>query len=132
MSETPSVSGESIFDLIEFNRLGLRGHQIEMAANSFPLVMRSIIYIVSLCTVVFIMPISPVAASQMKLFKCSLIQCLMRNLNSIWKWLDKVGILGLFRQTGRDLIPHTPKQALDQGLSFCQKSVFKFLSILNS
>ena len=113
MSETPSVSGESTFDLIEFNRLGLRGHQIEMAANSFPLVMRSIIYIVSLCTVVFIMPISPVAASQMKLFKCSLIQCLMRNLNSIWKWLDKVGILGLFRQTGRDLIPHTPKQALD-------------------
>ena len=111
---TPEVSGEPLIqDIVdEQYLLALRGHQLELAANSFPLIMRSLIYVISLCTVVFVMPISPVAASKMNIFKCSLIQCLIRNLNGIWKFLDRIGILGVFRNAGRDLVPHSPKQAL--------------------
>ena len=48
----------------------------------------------------------------MNALKCSLVQCLTRNLQAIWNWLDKIGIIPLFRTAGNDLIPKSPTQAL--------------------
>ena len=63
-------------------------------------------------TLTSVMPISPVATSKMNSLKCSLVQCLTRNLQFIWNWLDKIGFIPLFRTAGNDLIPKSPTQAL--------------------
>ena len=92
---------------------GIRGHEFDLSANFIPLIIRSIVFMACLMVTVFVMPISSsVSMKDLGVFKCSLVKCLLRNLDTINDWLNKIGIYQIAKTTWEDLVPRSPKQAL--------------------
>merc|ERR1712212_146919 len=89
---------------------GLTGtDNLQFTSNFFPLIIRVVVFTICLMATVFIMPISPVNMKSMKLFKCSLVNCVLRNLQSVSRFLDTIGVYSLFRTVFDDFWPKSWK-----------------------